>query len=437
MRVINKFTVVICLMILYVETFSQTVQAPYEVSVWPGFRSAAISFTFDDNTSNQLLVAIPLFDEFDYKATLFTVTNWSPNWNGLKQAAANGHEVASHTVTHPYLNQITEEQQTTEQMDSYNAINTNIPNQSGQTFAYPYCVIGNKEITKQYYFGARGCQGFVEQKTPTDIMNISSIICGSEGSVKTVDNFKYYSDQAVTKNGLCVYLLHGVDNDGGWSSTESPVIRGHLEYLKANENKFWVETFGNIIRYIKERNSATVIETSVTENLITIMVTDTLDNAIFNYPVTIRRPLPDDWLGCDVAQNGSAVTAKFIDINSIRYVMFDAVPDAGEIQLVKNNTVGVNDNDWIRNPASFALEQNYPNPFNPSTVISYQLSVFSKVQLEVYDLLGREVATLVNEYKPAGTYEIEFDGSKLISGVYFYQLCAGDIIATRKLMLMK
>lgn len=88
-------------------------------------------------------------------------------------------------------------------------------------------------------------------------------------------------------------------------------------------------------------------------------------------------------------------------------------------------------------PNSFSLEQNYPNPFNPSTVIGYRLSVNSVVTLKVYDLPGREIATLVDEFKPAGKYEVEFNGKDLSSGIYFYKLEAGNFIETKKMILLK
>ena len=93
-------------------------------------------------------------------------------------------------------------------------------------------------------------------------------------------------------------------------------------------------------------------------------------------------------------------------------------------------------------PSSFLLAQNYPNPFNPSTAISYQLSAVSNVQVKVFDMLGREVATLVNEEKPAGRYQINWNGtdnfgSKVTSGVYFYTLRAGNYLETKKMILMK
>jgi hypothetical protein len=88
-------------------------------------------------------------------------------------------------------------------------------------------------------------------------------------------------------------------------------------------------------------------------------------------------------------------------------------------------------------PDRFAVLQNYPNPFNPKTVVSYQLSVVSEVRLEVYDILGREVATLVNEKKPAGRYQVTFDGTRVSSGVYFYRLTAGRYVESRRMLLIK
>lgn len=88
-------------------------------------------------------------------------------------------------------------------------------------------------------------------------------------------------------------------------------------------------------------------------------------------------------------------------------------------------------------PADFGLDQNYPNPFNPTTKISWHSPSGGRQTLKVYDILGTEVATLFNEEKPAGRYEIEFDASRLPSGVYFYRLQAERFVQTRKLVLLR
>jgi hypothetical protein len=91
----------------------------------------------------------------------------------------------------------------------------------------------------------------------------------------------------------------------------------------------------------------------------------------------------------------------------------------------------------IEQPSVFYLGQNYPNPFNPTTNIKYSIPADGLVTLKVYDLLGKEVSTLVNDYQQAGTFDVVFDGSNLASGVYYYQLITGELSATKKLMLTK
>lgn len=112
------------------------------------------------------------------------------------------------------------------------------------------------------------------------------------------------------------------------------------------------------------------------------------------------------------------------------------VTQNGEIKL-SNNLCKARNKKGITLPAVFSLEQNYPNPFNPTTIIRYQLPQEGYVTLKIYDMLGREVSTLVNEYKNAGEYKINFDASSLSSGVYVYRILVNDFVSTKKMILMK
>ncbi|MCU7493005.1 MAG: T9SS type A sorting domain-containing protein [Ignavibacteria bacterium] len=88
-------------------------------------------------------------------------------------------------------------------------------------------------------------------------------------------------------------------------------------------------------------------------------------------------------------------------------------------------------------PVEYALSQNYPNPFNPSTVINYEIPKTSRVTLKIFDMLGKEVTTLVNEYKEQGRYSVEFNASHLPSGTYIYELRANDFVKSGKMLLLK
>jgi hypothetical protein len=116
-------------------------------------------------------------------------------------------------------------------------------------------------------------------------------------------------------------------------------------------------------------------------------------------------------------------------ITNLRYAKIDGVEYGTQITRIDDKT--------YNQPKSHILYQNYPNPFNPITKISWQFPVRSLQSLKVYDVLGNEVVTLVNEEKSAGYYEVDFDGSRLASGIYFYVLRSGDFVQSRKMLLLK
>jgi peptidoglycan/xylan/chitin deacetylase (PgdA/CDA1 family) len=316
-----------------------SVAAPYQAGTWRGFRPAAISYTFDDGCSNQFAVAIPMFDARGFKLTLFPIVGATnsmfPGWSKLQNAAARGHEIASHTLTHPNLGQLPDSQQTTELKDSQAAINAHVTNQLCVTLAYPYCAEANEALTSQYYIAARTCSGQIVPASPANFMNISSVACGSQGPVQTTQDFNNQANNAVTANGWCVFLIHGIDNDGGYSPVSTATLQGSIDYMSANRDKFWVETFGNVARYILERNAVSVREISSQDDTITLQVTDNLADSIFNYPITLRRPLPANWPGAVVSQNNKPVSAQLVDVASKKHVMFDVVPDGGDVIISK------------------------------------------------------------------------------------------------------
>ena len=121
----------------------------------------------------------------------------------------------------------------------------------------------------------------------------------------------------------------------------------------------------------------------------------------------------------------------FIDVNNGDYGLIMATTNGGGIVSVENN-----DNKSTI-PSKYLLSQNFPNPFNPSTTISWQIPESGLVTLKIYDVLGREVTTLVSEELSAGKHETVFDASRFSSGVYFYQLKTRKFIKSKKMVLLK
>lgn len=142
--------------------------------------------------------------------------------------------------------------------------------------------------------------------------------------------------------------------------------------------------------------------------------------------------------------NSAYIVGSFWGSMEIGGTTFNTISTLTDLYVAKidfNNVSYLNDDLNIALSNEFRLSQNFPNPFNPTTRIQYRVSRISQVTLKVYDVLGNEVATLLNEEKPAGSYEVEFNTSSIkhipSSGVYFYQLKAGNFIETKKMILMK
>lgn len=154
----------------------------------------------------------------------------------------------------------------------------------------------------------------------------------------------------------------------------------------------------------------------------TIPATEPATAEISNYVQTGKTDPKD--LGFITLRQGSTTAAPALKLDGIRITKsWATVTDVEK----SNSTL----------PTKYELNQNYPNPFNPSTVINYQLPEAGNVTLKVYDVLGNEVATLVNEFQQAGSYNAKFANAQLSSGVYFYKLQVGSFTAVKKMMLTK
>ena len=151
----------------------------------------------------------------------------------------------------------------------------------------------------------------------------------------------------------------------------------------------------------------------------------------------------------DIRSDGGTISVKWsINGNSVSYLLTDAsgkpltkkvLTGSGTVQLqIKESTQLVLKVQANEIPTKFALHQNFPNPFNPTTAITFDLPVTSKVTLKIFNILGQEIATLLDQVEfNAGEQTVHVDASKMTSGVYFYQLEAGSFVSVKKMVLVR
>jgi hypothetical protein len=235
-----------------------------------------------------------------------------------------------------------------------------------------------------------------------------------------------WTDQRSGYNDTDVWLVKSTDGGINWSAP----IRVNDDPPGKHQFFSWMtidQTNGNLYFVFYDRRNYTSVQTDV------YMAHSTDGGTTFtNFQVSENwfAITPNNYIGhyIGVSAHNNIVRPVWTRIDNDYPSLWTAIVDS--ITAVENYS------DQVA-LSNFELSQNYPNPFNPTTKIKYSIPHEGYVTLKIYDVLGNEMTTLVNEEKPAGKYEVKFDGDDLTSGVYFYQLKAGDYIETKKMILMR
>jgi eukaryotic-like serine/threonine-protein kinase len=232
----------------------------------------------------------------------------------------------------------------------------------------------------------------------------------------------------------------------------TPLIKDDLIYFGLNDGNVYAVSrpaiinvpalshgFGNSIAFGKKQNSQTrevsgyVFNRGSVED--SILITSSVSQ-ISIIPSNFKLAAQDSQLVI-VKLDTTSLTPKrysaYVYFNSLRSVSPVSISEYVSYEITA--TTGVNKDE--NKPGSFKLNQNYPNPFNPETIISYQLPVTSMVNVKIYDMLGNEMATLINEEQNAGEYQVKFDGTDLSSGIYLYRIQTNNYTETNKMILMR
>ena len=437
-------------------------------------RHGAFSFTFDDGLKSQFDYAKPVLDQYDFKGTFYVLppylvrdndsTIWRyGRWNEFQQMAAEGHEIGSHTMNHDTLTFLSWGDDLTpgtllyELHQSKLSIEQKIPDKSCISLNYPYTIHNSIVDSAASLFYENGRTG---GEAPND-----SSLSGKEWYKLKAKEIKFndprdsvnsdldelyaflnWLKSAIDSHKWGIIIIHDVvpfnqlqellDND-----VYEPVTTEWFGWLcdflftKSTSKDVWIATVGNVNRYIKEREHASYQIISSSDQLIEINLTDDLDDEIYNYPLSAYVNIPAEWNYVRTEQNGKIDTLTTMLTDSGRVVLTKVVPNNGNLRITP--IIATDVKNEIKSVSVYHLFQNYPNPFNPSTKISWQTPVNGRQTLKVYDILGNEVVTLIDEEKLAGNYELNFDAGKLCSGIYYYQLRAGNFVETKKMILLK
>ncbi|MBR5411798.1 MAG: polysaccharide deacetylase family protein [Fibrobacter sp.] len=305
-----------------------------EIATWSGFRKGAASFTFDDGAPSHVSDGAPLFDKYGYKGTFNLVVNWNPNWSGFQSMADNGHEIASHSNSHG-------QNMSGEEASSKNNIKSHINQKYGIiTVAYPNCNVPNESAVLQNYIVGRICNGSWQQISddmgkdgPSNWAKVPANMTGTEGQVKSTNDFTSRMQSVVSKNGWVAFLTHGFEGKSNGSAMYSPTdlsaIEGALKWAQQNDKDIWVAPMGHVAMYIKERKAAQV-SASTSGSTTTVKLTHNIKQegvSDYDYPLTLK--VKTSLSKAEVTQAGAKLEAKIEG----GYAIFDAVPNAGDITI--------------------------------------------------------------------------------------------------------
>lgn len=320
--------------IFYIAISATNSFASNEITKWRDNRAAAVSITFDDGRESQLTVGAPLLNSHNLKGTFFIISGFFPRGSTTleqwQQAAEQGHEMASHSVTHPDLTQLSEEQVREELLISKEQIDQWFPYQSCTTFAYPSGYLNEEveSLASEYYIGARGIYA-------PEGGNLNHYYDGNGWSA--VD-FYNIAGQSILENPYAA--LQQAEEQGAWwvvymHDVDAEVLSSFLDELVSRN--IWVDTFGAVTRYMREKLASEPLEV-ISENSseIKLNLTNSLAPGIYNEPLTIRSSVPSDWFEVRVQQGESISVVQRTIEEGETVVYYSAIPNKGVITLSRH-----------------------------------------------------------------------------------------------------
>ena len=440
-----KKTILFLLCIIYFakNILAEPTQPTYQIAQWFDDKKAAVSVNFDDNLPGQLSTALPILIAKGVKATFFVITNTaSTQWADLQAAINAGNEVGSHSATHPLnLNPpaLTPQQIETELKDSHDAILTNLTGQTSLCISWPFGKGGGgndsvvRRIAKKYYFAARNTTaGTTYGDAYTHFQNSYFSTFGrnyylqSGGVLMTSTTSKIDIGTCLTEiiklNGWFSPYYHAVNQAGGYNNITTELFQQHIDTIAKRSNDVWITTVGRASKYHHERNAGAVSLVATAENATnwTLQLTDNLDNAVYDQPLTILLSIPG--FGVEtITQNQKLI--PFTPVADI--IRFNALPDGGDIVIKKFNTTATKEMINNNNVTLTANSDKF------TVTVKVEMGTFGTIAL--YNVNGSIVKQVFNGIYQSDNQQFILPKSILPNGCLILKI-RGKANATYKLL---
>jgi peptidoglycan/xylan/chitin deacetylase (PgdA/CDA1 family) len=303
-----------------------TVRNQHEITYWPDNKAGAVSLTFDDGFLSQYSLAVPVLNTRGFKGTFFIITHTMGNpyatWDNWRDAANMGHEIGSHTKTHPRLPNLSFSQMEDEIAGSKAEIDAQITSQKCLAFAYPYGALNDnaKFIAQNNYVAARGITCDLNSE-PFDFYNMRAC-----EDYLALHEMKAYTDAAEQQGKWLIPFFHSLDGTdyGFW---RIGTLTEYLDYLQTKN--LWVGTFGAVAKYIKERASANLSVVSSSSDQIVLSLTDTMDLVIPKSTWSLKSVDSQEL----VYENGAAMNTFDGNVSTIWHTQWYGGSPPHEIQI--------------------------------------------------------------------------------------------------------
>ncbi len=324
------------------------------VCLWNDDKLSAFTITIDDNNEQDIPYWQELQEKYGFSYTWFVITEAAKklnvkNWKLFDKLSKAGNAIQGHDDQNWYQNPKKGQRNPSNRkyrkrlQKTITSIENQVSAQKCLIYAYPWGV-GNEEVASELFIASRNAIGLLNQANKIDFRQVRSI-----------SNPHIYKDDSSRDKYILPLIdkfskLEDINYYRGWGSTHFHHITSEdakkttnefLNYLKQREGKLWIGTFPNVAKYAQEYATHDIKVDSISETEISFTLTDEMQDEIYDFPLTVKVRVPNNWMIVTAKQNGKSIESNLISYNENKYVLVKAVPDRG--QVILNGTLEVNE----------------------------------------------------------------------------------------------